>query len=283
MPDSKGQRTYYETITAAVNDIAEHGYDSEERVAYWAEEIRRAAERSMKSEAEIERMVREAMISVFRNQVDLGGILRRNPGVSPYTLERIKPELHAELSRRISASVNLIKLNRVESVAKTQRRLRGWATSVPPGGANKIDKVEQKTEIRKALAQLPFEERRVIIDQNAKLFSAINTTVAENGGAIGATWQSHKFQHGYNGRPTHNARDGKFFLVKNSWAHEAGLVKPGPDGYTDAVEQPAEWPFCKCSWNYVFSLRSVPDACLTEKGREALREARAKVAGMRRG
>lgn len=277
MPGPDGSRTYYETLTAAVNDIAEHGYDSEERVSYWAEEIRRAAERSLRSEAEIERMVREAMASVFHKQVELGGVLRHNPGVQAYTLERIKPALHAELSRRVAASVNLIKVNRPQAIAKTQQRFRGWATSVPAGGSNTVEKVAEKTELRKALAQLPFEERRVIIDQNAKLFSAINSTVALNGGAIGAIWHSHKYQAGYDGRPAHNVRDGKFFLVRDSWASQAGLVKAGKLGYCDDVEQPAEFPFCKCSWQYFYSLRSIPDECLTEKGREALRAARQKM------
>jgi DNA-directed RNA polymerase specialized sigma24 family protein len=277
MPTPTGQLTYYETISAAVADIAAHGYDSEERVAYWAEEIRRAAERSTKSEAEIERMVREAMMAVFRKQVDLGGVLKRNPGVSAYTLAQVKPELHAELSRRVAASTNLIKLNRPAAIAKTQARFRGWATSVPPGGSKTVERVEEKDNLRRAMSALPFEERRVIIDQGAKLFNAINTTVATNGGAIGAEWHSHKNQAGYDGRPAHNARDGKFFLVRGSWAQEAGLVKPGPEGYTDQVEQPSEFPFCKCSWEFKFSLRSIPPDCLTAKGEQALRAAREKL------
>ena len=278
MPTPDGTLSYYETITAAVNDIAEHGYDSEERVAYWADAIRRAAERSMRSQEEVERLVNEAMGAVFKKQVDMGGVLRRHPGVSAFTLDRMRPELHAELRRRIGASVNLIKVNRPISIAKTEARFRGWATSVPPGGSDTVAKVAIKKDVRKALAQLPFEERRVIIDQNAKLFNAINTTVAVNGNAIGAEWHSHKYQAGYNGRPVHNARDGKFFLLRNSWAHAAGLVKPGPAGYTDEVEQPSELPFCKCSWEWKYSLRSLPDMCLTDKGREALRAARAKIA-----
>ena len=282
MPDSQGRRTYYETITAAVNFFAEHGYTSETDVDYWAEEIRKAAERSLKSEAEIERMVRDAMAAVFHRQVTNGGVLRLNPGVTPYTLERVKPELHAELSRRVAASINLIKLKRPEAIAKTQARFRGWATSIPPGGSETVKKTEEKQEFRKALAQLPYSERRVVLDQNQKLFNSINDTVATNGGAIGGFWQSHKGQIGYDGRPLHNARDGKFFILRDSWAHQNGLVKPNSNGYTDSVEQPGQWIFCKCRWTWIFSMRSVPDECMTEKGREALRAARARVAGMRR-
>lgn len=277
MPNPDGTLTYYETLTAAVNDIAQHGYDSEERVAYWSDAIRRAAERSLKPEAEVERLVREGMQAVFHKQVELGGVLRLNSGVTPFTLAQLRPELHAELQRRIAASVDLIKVNRPQAILKTQQRFRGWATSVPKGGSKDIKRVKQKGELRKALASLPFEERRVVIDQNAKLVSAINTTVALGGGAIGGVWHSHKWQRGYDGRPAHDARDGKFYLVRDSWAHQAGLVKPGRDGYTDEVEQPAELPYCRCSWEYKFSLRSVPPECLTEKGQKALHQARQKA------
>lgn len=279
MPNPDGTLTYFEVLTAAVNDVAAYGYDSEERIAYWTDQIRRAAERSMRSEAEVEQAVREGMMAVFRRQVEAGGALKANPGVTPFTLQQIRPELHAELERRIAASINLIKLNRPQAVLKTQQRFRGWATSVPKGGTKDVKKVKQKQELRKALSQLPFEERRVIIDQNHKLANAINTTVAENGGAIGGVWHAHgPHQRGYDGRPAHNARDGKFFLVRDSWAHEAGLVKPNANGYTDEVEQPAELPYCRCSWQYKFSLRSIPTDCLTAKGEKALREARARIA-----
>ena len=36
--------TYYTTLTAAINDMAENGYDSAERVAYWQSKLREAAE-----------------------------------------------------------------------------------------------------------------------------------------------------------------------------------------------------------------------------------------------
>ena len=284
MPDSAGQPTYFEVLTAALNEVAANGYQSPEQIDFWADQIRRAAERSMRSLDDVERMVNQAMVSVFRRQVDNGGALRLNPGVSAYTLQQLRPELHAELNRRIAASVDLIRLNRPQAVAKTMQRFRGWATSVPPGGTPKegkarLKKVEQKQELRKALAQLPYEERRVVIDQSAKLFSAINSTVAVNGGALGAYWQSHKRQRGYNGRPVHNARDGSFYLVRDSWADKAGYVKvDGAAGWTGDVEQPAELPYCKCAWQYVFSLRSLPKGCLTAKGEEALAEARRKIA-----
>lgn len=276
-----GSKSYWAVLTAAINDIAEHGYDSQQRLDYWAEEIRRAAMASMDSMDEVNRNVRAALETVFRKAVDNGGVLRLNPGVSSYTLQRVRPELEAELGRRIAASVDLIKLNRPQAVEKTMQRFRGWASSVPAGGTKLVAKVEQKQDIRKALAQLPYETRRVTIDQSAKLFNNINNTVAENGGAIGALWRSHRDQRGYDSRPDHDAREGKFYVLKSSWAHEAGLIKPNRDGYTVDVEGPGVLPFCKCSWQWIFSLRSVPRECVTQKGEEALREAKRKLAGAR--
>lgn len=271
---------YYEVITEAVKDIAQNGYDSEERIQYWSEQIRLAAEKSLKSQAEIDANIREVMMSVYVSAVNKEKILRLNPGVSAFTLSQIKPKLHAELNRRIAASVNLIKLNRDESIAKTQSRFRGWATSVPAGGSDNVDKLAEKKTLRKALSTLPFEERRVVIDQSAKLFSAINTTVAVDGGAIAAVWHSHAGQRGYAGRPAHNARDGKVFLVRDSWAAQRGYVKPGGHEYTDEIEQPAEFIFCKCHYQFLFSLRALPKECLTAKGEKALAEARAKVVAL---
>jgi hypothetical protein len=277
MPDPSGQKTLQETVSAAVDDVARHGYDSEERVAYWEDQIRRAAQRGLRGEAEVDAAVREAMSAVFRRQVDGGGLLRRHPGVSAYTLQQLRPQLHAELSRRVAANLGLIKLNREEAVRKATHRFRGWATSVPAGGSDTVERREQQQEIRKSLSQLGFADRRVIIDQTAKLNASISATVALNGDAIGAVWHSHKYQAGYDGRPEHDARDGVFYLVRDSWAQRSGLVKAKDGRYTDSVEQPAMLPFCRCHWEWTYSIRSVPDDFMTDRGREALRQARERV------
>lgn len=273
--------TYAETIAAAIADITAHGYDSAARVDYWAAEIRKAAERSMKSDADVERMVREAMTEVYRKQVEAGGVIRANPGVSAFTIEQVKPELRAELQRRIAASIDLIKINRPQAIAKTEQRFRGWATSVPAGGSRTVQKGEEKANIKKALSSEPYEVRRVIIDQGQKLANAINTTVAVGGGAIAAEWHAHRYTPESRARPEHARRNGEIFLIKGSWADQAGFVKLAGHQWTDQVEQPSELPFCSCSWRHIFSLRSLPSECLTEKGKDALEEARAKIAADR--
>lgn len=275
------KQSYDSVVAAAIRDFAENGFDSEERLEYWTEQIRKAAEATLGSLADTERKIRESLTRIFTEAVDKKGVLKYAPGVSAFQLSDMRPELHDELQRRIAASVGLIRLDRPQAIMKTLQRFQGWATSVPVGGNDVTKKREERKNIKKSMAQLPYVERRVIIDQSAKLFSAINTTVAVNGGAIGAFWHSHKHQRGYNGRPEHNKRDGQFYFVPDSWAMKAGYLRRGAYDYSDSIEQPGEFVFCRCSWQYIFSLRNVPNNALTKKGEEALAEARRKVAANR--
>ena len=272
------QMSYFEALTAAVDAMARDGYQSPEQLAYWTGVLRRAAIRSLRPEDQVEQDIRDALTATFRKQVDQGAVLRKMPGVQPYTIERVRPELRRELDRRIAASVDLIKLNRPKAIETTLSRFSGWASSLPAGEPGGIDRRETKAHIRKSLASESFEHRRVVIDQGHKLINAINTTVAVGGGALGAFWMSHKNQPGYNGRPDHNARDGRFFLLKGSWADQAGFVKPNSNGYTDDVVQPSVEVFCRCAWVWLFSLRSIPSECLTQKGHDALADAKRKIA-----
>ena len=269
----RGGSNFYELLTEAVNDLAAHGYDSEERVAEWVSRLRRAAEESLISEAVAEERLRTSLGAIYRRLVDEEGVLKTMPGVSRFTLQKIKPQLRAELDRRLMASANLIKLNRDEAIETTLRRFQGWATSIPVGGTADPQRTKTKKDVRKALANMPFIERRVAIDQGHKLAAAINRSVAAGSGAIAAEWHSHWRQAGYHYREDHKERDGAVYLIRDSWAHQRGYVKPGPAGYLDDVTQPGEEVFCRCWATYLFALKRLPDEMLTNAGREAMARA----------
>lgn len=273
--------TLAEVIRAAVADLTANGYDSAERVAYWQGRIKAAAERTMASQAEMQARLRDAMRSVFGRLVDNGGVLRRHPGVSRFRLDAMRPRLHAELERRVMMSADLIRLNREQSVAKTLQRFAGWASSIPAGGSRVVDKREEQATVAKSMRSLPFEERRVIIDQGHKLAASVNDIVATDAGAVALTWHSHWRQANYNYRPDHKERDLGVYLLRDSWAREKGLVRPGPAGYYEDVTAVAEEPFCRCYATYVYNLRDLPEEMLTRKGAAALAEAREKIRQMR--
>ena len=263
--------TFYETLTAAVKDFTEHGFNSQERLEHWMRELELAAKQSMIPENAMRQQMTAAFQGVYRRLVENGGIAQYHPGVGRFTLQQVMPKLRAELDRRIMASANLIKLNREAAIQKTLQRFSGWATSIPAGGSKTTEKIEEKDKVRKSLAQLPFEERRVLIDQTHKLTTALNETMAVGGGAIAARWFSHFRQPGYDYREDHKERDGEVYAIRGNWALEKGLMKPGKAGYTDDITKPGEEVFCRCQYKYIYNLRSLPAAMLTAKGREQLK------------
>jgi len=268
---------YFSVLTDAVKAMSESGFVSAEQVLYWQRKLREAAERSFRSAAQMEQDLRDALAGTYKRMVEQGGALKFHKGVGRFTLDRLRPSLKAALDRRIMASADLIKLNRQQAIEKTLQRFSGWATSIPAGGATDIDKVETKQQIRKSLAQLPYEERRLHIDQASKLTANINETIAEGGNALGVIWHSAWRQAGYNYRPDHKARDQHFFAYKDNWAIKRGLMKKGPNDYYDDITHVGEEIFCRCKATYVYNLRDVPDECMTEKGRAELAEARRKL------
>lgn len=278
-PDDSGAgaydgRSFFRILTEAVVEMTIKGYDSAERVAYWVEKLRQAAARSLTPEHVLDAHLRATLGAVYRAKVERGGILTQHPGVSRFTLAQFAPRLRAELDRRIVAAANLIKLNRPEAIRTTLRRFAGWATSIPSGGSDAVDRVKVKESVGKPLRSLPFTERRVAIDQGHKLVANISEILAQDGGAIAGIWHSNWRQANYDFRKDHKERDGQVYLVRGSWAQERGLVKSGGVGYTDDVTRPGEEVFCRCHYSWIHSLRRMPDAMVTEKGREELERVR---------
>jgi hypothetical protein len=271
---------FYSVLNQAVDDMAANGFDSVERVAYWTQRLREAAGRVFMPTAKMEEMLREVLTATYRKMIDEGQIAQYHQGVERFTIDRLRSALRPELDRRILASASLIRLNRDEAMEKTLRRFEGWATSIPKGGSKAADKPDAKRDIKKAVKGLPFEERRVLIDQSAKLVSAVNEIIATDGGAIAAYWRHTGKRRGYDPRPAHVARakDGNnLFLIRNSWAQKAGFVKPNKNGYTDRIEKPGEFVFCSCYYEYLYNVGDLPAEMLTQKGHTALNAVREKI------
>lgn len=261
---------FYRIVSAAVRETSETGYVSDERLDYWAMRIRQAAEHYLIPASELTLHVHGVLRAAYDRLVERETILQRHALVERYTLPRVKPALREELDRRIVASADLIKLNRERAIETTLGRFRSWSTSIPPGGSRAVELRETTTGIRRALTRLPFEDRRVAIDQGHKLVSNLSQILAVDGGAIGGFWRSHYRDASYNARPDHKLRDGRFYVIRGNWALQEGLVRVGPDGYTDEITRPGEEINCRCWMRWVHGLRRLPPDLLTEKGRAAL-------------
>lgn len=264
------QQLFQEILTQAVTDTVTNGYDSPERIAYWVSRLRAAALREQKPDHVLMEELSRSLGAIYRAKVERGTIDKLHPGVPQFTIERIAPRLRPELGRRIFAAADLIKNNKPEAVRKTLRRFTAWATSIPPGGTDAVNRVEVKKEIRKPLQQASFQERRVAVDQGQKLVANISEIIAQDGGAIAGMWRSHYRQANYNYREDHKERDGKVYMIRDNWAQERGLVKVGAAGYVDEITRPAEEVFCQCYYVWIHGLRRLPASMLTEKGRAEL-------------
>lgn len=261
-------------IRAAIADIAEHGYDSTQRVQMWMERIKNSARASLAPETKMGEALRQSLGSIYRRLIDRGELFTKHPGVARFTLEKVKPKLRAELERRIMASADLIKLNRQAAIERTVQRFSGWASSIPPGGTKAIDKRDTNKEIRKAMYSLPFEERRVIVDQGHKFSASLNEIMAKDNSAIALIWHSHWREKNYNYREDHKERDLKVYALRGSWALQKGLMKPGPVGYYDEVTAVGQEVYCRCFAQYLYALRDLPADMLTAKGRAELQRVR---------
>ena len=266
----RAKNSFFDVVTAAIKDITENGFDRPGRLEYWSGQLREAALRSMLPLWRMEQMLRLGLGAVYQRLIERGGVASYHPGIERFTIQRLAPRLRGELDRRILASADLIKLNREQSIAKTLQRFQGWATSVPAGGSETVDRRGTGAVIRKALASLPFEERRVLIDQGHKLTASINNVIATDGGAIALIWKSHWRQAGYNYREDHKERDGQVYAIRGNWAMAKGLMKAGAAGYYEDITAVGEEIFCRCYAQYLYGIRQLPKDMITKKGAEAL-------------
>lgn len=261
-------REFRELLSEGVRKFAEGGYTSEADLQDWMTRLHAALEREMPSDEDSRQTLKRILESVYAREVG-GGLQRKIPGISRYTLDRVAPHLRAELDRRIFAGADLIRLNKRAAVEKTLQRFAGWVSSIPPEGAIKPSVRSTVSDIGKSVRHLKFEARRVAIDQGHKLAAAVAHVVARGEGAIAAIWHDRgEHDHGYDARPEHLKRSGKLFLVRDSWAAKEGLIrKPPAAKFTDQIEQPAELPYCSCYYEYITSPQRIPQELLTGRGR----------------
>ena len=259
-------QSFQRVLTEAVADLRQNGYDSKARMEKWTRALRKAAEKSVGTEEMMEYEIKRALRNTYTKQVT-GGMIAKGQGIPSHKVTNLSPALRRQLNRRINAAADLIKLNRDQSIAKTLQRFSGWATSQEPGTVTPEKVREIKEEIAKPIRSQPFEKRRVIIDQTAKLNGSMNYLIANENQAIAVMWNANASRPNYNHRKEHLARDGKFFALQDSWAYQKGLINKGAGVYED-IDGFGVLPFCSCRGRWIYHLDQLPDGMLTAKGRD---------------
>jgi hypothetical protein len=275
-------RNLQTVIRAAVKYFSQQGYTSQKALDIWSGRISEAAQGSMISPEEASAQIARHLSAVY------GRVMRKVPkhmqALQSTTAGRMGPEMffrriaslpelahkmRNELDRRVAVNADLIRIRREESTAATLRRFKGWVSSIPPSGTP-TPPSDETNLLMKEFRKVRFEANRLNIDQGHKLNAALNATLAEGTGAIAAIWHSNWRQTNYKYREDHKERDLLVYTIRGNWAQEKGLMKVGPDGYTDEITQPAEEIYCRCWYQYIYNLNRLPAAMLTEKGKRAM-------------
>jgi hypothetical protein len=102
---------------------------------------------------------------------------------------------------------------------------------------------------------------------------------AKANGAVAAIWHSSEYYRPYGGTD-HPERDQKIYTVRGNWALGKGLMRAGPEGFTDEITGPCEESGCQCSYQLFFHLREIPADMLTELGARELARAQRRMSEM---
>jgi len=204
----------------------------------------------------------------FTSQIDYKNLHKRHD-IAPYVIAALYFLFRDERDNRIDSAKRLAKMRREEAKETVLRRFAGWVSSIPVSRTIS-NKQEIVNFISKPIKELPKHDKTIADDQARKMVSNMDAIVARECGAIGYYWHSNFRVPGYNYRKEHKHLDidGKFIILKDSWAYKDGLIKRGNEIFQDDIEQPGELPNCKCSSKYVYVLENVPKDCLTNKGLE---------------
>jgi len=263
--DKKDELLFLALLMLAINHYQEQGYTSETDLKRWVKILKESAEKTVKSPIKLEKDTKSALNGTYKRLITQKGALKRHKGINKSTLDKYALAFKKELDRRILASQNIIQLHRETAINDTLRNFQGWATSIPPGGSQAVDKIEERTRIKKALVSLPILVSNVIHDQEHKLSTVIHELIAEKGGAIAMVWHSMWRLPGYNYRPDHKEKDEQVYLLKDSWARAKGLV--AGEYYEDDVAV-GVLPNCKCFAEWIYDVTDLPTELLTSKGQE---------------
>ena len=269
-------------LAEAIDYFSRAGFGEDNTLDYWQGRLRLAIGDILRSWNNPNDAATIRLSSIYSRafRPGRGGVEQFHGNLSRLTIQSLEPSLRPLLTARIYASAQLIKLNRDQAIEDTLRRFAGWVSSIPPGGSPRklVQPANVVSRISKPLQQCSYQERRLLIDQGHKLISSINQVIAEGNGAIAEIWHSHWRDASYDYRPDHKARDGKVYLIRNSWAHQNGLVKPDKNGYIEDITQPGEEVFCRCYAEFLYALSELPADMLTRKGKELLKNTRGKNA-----
>jgi len=247
-------------LDQAITEFGEHGFRDAAILAVWLLLLRQALKSSISPENKANSRAKASLTRKYEL------LVKKRRKIPQIKVDQIRPDLRRELERRVIATQGLNGSIRESAVADVIRRFEGWATSVPEGGSA-VKKRHITDFITKPITKIRLEDSRVLEDQMHKLAMNVEAIIADKCGAIAGVWHS-KWRQGEPYRHKHAAFDEEVFTIADNWAIKNKLMKVGSAGYTHNIEAPGELPYCRCSYDYVYDIKDLPDKMVTKKGRD---------------
>ena len=222
-----------------------------------------------------EQVVKPYLDALFKKEIESKRFLKHHKGIGSFTVNRLMPDYRAMLDSMNRASIDLIVLERPNSIDVSTARFSSWLMGIPKGHQVIPDlyNLPAVKAITKPIDnQLSYEHSRRAIDQGHKLLTNINTVTALQGGAFAGIWHAHAKTNSYDARPEHWARNENLYIMRDGWAHKEGLVKKTNGMWLEDIPDPPSVPVnCTCFWEYEYQLEGIADKypeALTQKGRD---------------
>jgi len=168
-------------------------------------------------------------------------------------------------------------------IRQFEQLLDDFISLTPKGGAKDKEIKSKISEIkREAKCLMKWNELFAILKQSA-LVSEIDYVFTLKNNPIAAIWTYNELDENceYPMANNHQELDKTVYVVPDNWAIKDGLVNAGA-GFIDEIIRPRREIGCTCSFQWLFSLRDLPDEMLTKKGALYLANRRAKAESMMR-
>lgn len=239
---------------------------------------------------ELEPSIRRMMKNQYTQLIKSGNL---KITLRPYSWDDMTPKIKKQLKNATENTLSYIKGQDEQFIQKIKQEFRNWGT-LPSKETRGINEKQAKKKFNENVLEGKTEELTayqefIMLDQTRKFAATINRLEAEEGGAFAFEWDIRGDKRVV-GNPTgiypkgnakhgnHWERDGKLYLLRDSWAVKKGYVKAG-NGVIFADEIPDGMPSvavgCRCLAHYVFTLHSIPEEykfILTKEGKQKAEE-----------
>jgi len=238
-----------------------------------ARDYEKACKRYLKTVIQVRGIPFGTVVSI-RDGPEEPGLVSCTGDLSKKEFNVLLPHLKATVTGSTSRYLDQASRYRAYQVTQFTQLLEDFIQRIPPQGTRDKEFSKQITVIKTAAKDLMQWDRLFGILKQTSLVSDIDYLFKLRDNPIAAIWHYNQMDEDVEPPFTskHRELDHKIFTVRGNVCIERGLMNTGA-GFIDASPRPKQELGCLCDFQYLYNLRDLPEALLTEKGKRELRGA----------